>query len=54
MEQTGQTLEGALALVDALLRPLDHVPVVGPEHPEPERVGGVALDDLADAQRVAE
>src|SRR3989442_6710137 len=41
-----------LSLHDAL--PIYHVPVVGPEHPEPEGVGGVALDDLANAQRSEE
>src|SRR4029450_11935524 len=54
VEQTAQALEGALAVLDALLRPLDQVPIVSAEHPEPQRVGAMALDDLADVQRVAE
>src|SRR4029453_14549451 len=54
VNQARQALERSLALLHALLGPLDHVPVVSPEHPEPERVGAVALDDSVDVQRVAE
>src|SRR4030095_2782032 len=36
------------------LGPLEHVPVWRAEHPEPQRVRIVTLDDLPDVQRVAE
>src|SRR3989337_836786 len=39
---------------DARLRPLDRVAIVRAEHPEPQRVRAVALDDLADREDVAE
>src|SRR5206468_12233945 len=53
-QEAREPVEGPGGLFDALLGPFDHVAIVRAEHPEPERVGIVALDDLADVQRVAE
>src|SRR5439155_19347553 len=53
-EQAAEALERTPRLVQALLRELDRMAVVGAEQPESQRVRIVALHQLADEQRVAQ